>query len=373
MLIKLIKNLDFYFIFGIVTLGVFGLLTMSSFEAGDQYFTKQLTWLILGLLVYVFMSSFEFSFLKDTKLVMIFYIATNFLLATTLVFGKLVKGSKAWLSLGSVSLQPADFAKLSLILLLAKYLSKRHIEIKYWRHIIVTLIYTAIPMGLTLLQPDFGSAIVIGFIWFAVVLFSGLSRKHFLTMLGIGIVTLIILWTSVFKPYQKDRILNFLDPLRDIRGSGYNVYQSQIAIGSGGLYGKGVGYGTQSRLSYLPEHETDFIFAGFAEEWGFVGIVSLIIIYLIIHFRIVYIAFRSQDNFFVFICVGVFAFIFIHTFINIAMNLGLFPVTGLPLPLMSYGGSHLLAELVALGLISSIGVSPVNIKRKISSEFLGLE
>jgi rod shape determining protein RodA len=372
MLSKIFK-FDFILIFGIISMAFFGLFTMSSFVAGDAYMSKQIIWIIIGVLAYVFVSRFDYTFLKDTRSVLVFYLVTNLLLLSTLIFGETIKGSRAWLDFGPLSLQPADFAKLALLILLAKYFTKRHIEIKNIRHIIVSFVYTIIPVAITLKQPDFGSAMVLLSIWLVMILMSGLSKKHFFSMLGVAAIIFVILWTSVFQPYQKDRLLNFVDPLRDIRGSGYNVYQSQIAIGSGGLTGKGVGYGTQSRLNFLPEHETDFIFSAYSEEWGFVGVVLLLGILTLILTRIIYIASMLKDNFFVLICVGAFGWIFTHSVINIGMNMGVLPVTGIPLPFMSYGGSHFMSSCILLGLVSSFAIRSFNYKKDYKNEFLGLE
>lgn len=368
------KNTDYIFLLCILSMGLFGIFSMANLSgAEDSYSIKQLIWIILGVITFLFFSKIDFNFLKDTRLILIIYVITNFVLASTLVLGSLVKGSKAWLSIGGISLQPADFAKLALIVLLAKYFSKRHIEIKHFRHIIVSFIYTIIPVFFILLQPDLGSALVILFIWFVMVLMSGLSRKHFLTLVVIGITIITIAWTSALKPYQKARIISFVNPLADIRGSGYNVYQAQIAIGSGGLVGKGVGFGTQSRLNYLPEHKTDFIFAAYAEEWGLLGVIILCAIILLFLWRILYIGFLSTNNFFTLMAVGVFAWMLIHILVNIGMNLGLLPVTGIPLPFMSYGGSHFLAESMALGLVASFSKQKSSARRKYNNEFLGLE
>ncbi len=368
-----IKKIDFILLFCLLSISIFGLLTMSSFSLGDSYTVKQSTWILLGVASFLFFSRVEFDFLKDTKAVMFAYISSNLLLLATLFFGSTIKGSKAWISFGGVSLQPADFAKLALIILIAKYFSRRHIEIKNIRHIVVSFAYVALPVFLTLLQPDFGSAMVLLMIWFIMVMVSGLSKKHFLSMFGVGILIIFILWTSVFKAYQKDRLLNFFDPGRDIRGSGYNVYQSQMAIGSGGLLGKGVGFGTQSRLNFLPEHETDFIFSAYAEEWGFVGVSILLALYFALLSRIVFVASNVNDNFFALMSLGIFSWFFVHTFINIGMNLGVLPVTGIPLPFMSYGGSSFLSGSIALGIVASFSVNRFKQRKNYKNEFLGFE
>jgi rod shape determining protein RodA len=368
-----IKKIDFILLFCLVSISIFGLLTMSSFSLGDSYTIKQSAWICLGILSFLFFSRLEFDFLKDTKAVMFAYLFSNLLLLATLFFGSTIKGSKAWISFGGISLQPADFAKLALIILIAKYFSRRHIEIKNIRHIVVSFIYVLLPVFLTLLQPDFGSAMVLLMIWFIMVMMSGLSKKHFFSMCGAGVILVFMLWVSVFKPYQKDRLLNFFDPGRDIRGSGYNVYQSQMAIGSGGLLGKGVGFGTQSRLNFLPEHETDFIFSAYAEEWGFVGVSMLLSLYFVLLSRLVFVASNVNDNFFALVSLGIFSWFFVHIFVNVGMNLGVLPVTGIPLPFMSYGGSSFLSGSIALGIIASFSVNKFKQRKNYKNEFLGFE
>jgi rod shape determining protein RodA len=370
---NIFKKVDYILLSIICVLAVFSTLTLYTYEADSIFYIKQSLWAVISVIVFIIVGRIDFSFLKNTNLVLIFYIISNFLLLATLFFGVKINGAKAWLSFGFMSFQPADLAKLALIVLLAKYFSKRHLEIKSLRHVIVSFFYTAIPFAIIMFQPDLGSGIVILFIWFLILFVSGLSKKHIIALFLSGMFVFGLAWNFALADYQKNRILNLIEPLRDISGSGYNVYQAQIAIGSGGLYGKGVGFGTQSRLDFLPEHETDFIFSAFAEEWGFIGVVILFFIYFILLIRILYIAYISQNNFFAIIAMGIFAFIFIHTFINISMNLGLFPVTGLPLPLLSYGGSHFLIVCICFGLLSSISSSAFNIKKKINNEFLGLE
>jgi len=192
-------------------------------------------------------------------------------------------------------------------------------------------------------------------------------------MVGIGIVAFILLWNFGFKEYQKNRVRNFIDPLSDIRGAGYNAYQSTIAVGSGQLWGKGVGYGTQSRLKFLPEYQTDFIFAAFAEEWGFAGVIILFSLYGIIVWRIILNAARGATNFEILFGAGVAVFFIVHIMINVGMNMHLLPVTGTPLPLMSYGGTHLTVELVLLGLLMSMRrYSRSAHTSEVKNEFIGI-
>lgn len=361
---------DYFLFFPILILFFFSLLTLYDFN-DNNFFIKQASFGVFSIIIFIMISRIDFPFLKNTKMIMYLYLSSILFLMATLIFGQNINGAKAWLNLGFFSFQPADFTKLILIILLAKYFSKRHVEIKFLRHILVSLFYVLLPILIIMKQPDLGSAIVIGFIWFFIVLLSGMSKKHLISFLTIGIIGVVFMWNFVFVPYQKNRVLNFVNPMRDVSGSGYNVYQALVAIGSGGVTGKGVGFGTQSKLHFLPEHETDFIFSAYAEEWGFVGVMILLSVYFALLIRILYIAYISSDNFFAIISIGVFAWVFIHTFINISMNLGLFPVTGLPLPFMSYGGSHFLMLSIALGMLSSFSQSKLNTKKKVYSEFFG--
>lgn len=351
-----------------------GLLTMSSFTGRDAYFWKQGLFILISLSVFFFASTFEYRFLKQTRVVVGIYSVLLGILSLLFIIGRVAKGAQSWFSFGGFSFQPADLMKLALIIVLAKYFSRRHIEIANIRHIIVSGVYAFIPFVLVVLQPDFGSAMVLFAIWLGMVLVSGISKKHLFAVFAIGVVTFLIAWNFVFKPYQKARIINFIDPLQDIRGTGYNAYQSTIAVGSGGLLGKGIGYGTQSRLNFLPEYKTDFIFAAYAEEWGFIGAILLLIFYLLIMYKLATYALVADSTFEALFTYGVLIWFLTHIAINIGMNLGVMPVTGIPLPLMSYGGSHLVAECLALGMaVGMHAYARAGHKYHMKNEFLGLE
>ena len=347
---------------------------MSSFQGNDSYFWKQGLWIIISLTVFFGASLFEYRFLKQTRTVMVLYGVLLSVLTLLFVLGHVAKGAESWFRIGGFAFQPSDLMKLGLIIVLAKYFSRRHIEIANIRHIIVSAVYTFIPFLLVVLQPDFGSAMVLFAIWLGLVFVSGISIKHLLFVFGVGALTFSLAWNLAFKPYQKARIINFINPLQDIRGSGYNAYQSVIAVGSGGLLGKGVGFGTQSRLNFLPEYKTDFIFAAFAEEWGFVGSVLLLIFFCIIFLKLAWFAFVADSAFEALFTYGVLIWLITHATINIGMNIGIMPVTGIPLPLMSYGGSHLLAECLALGMCLGMRrYSRSGHKYQMKNEFLGFE
>lgn len=369
-----VRHIDWLVVIAASAITLLGIVTMYGFSEGGGFGKRQIIWLLVSLTVFFIASQFEYRVLRRTGVVMSIFGITLLLLVFVTILGNSVKGAQSWFSLGFASFQPTDLAKLALIFLLAKYLAKRHVEIAHIRHIIVSGVYALIPTILVLMQPDLGSALVLSGIWFCLVLVSGISKRHLALVLGGACAVFILAWLFVLAPYQKDRIKTFIDPLSDIRGSGYNVYQSQIAIGSGGVFGKGVGFGTQSRLEFLPEHQTDFIFAAYSEEWGFAGVVVLLLLFLLLIWRLLAIALTSATNFELFCVLGILFFFLIHIVVNVGMNLGIMPVTGIPLPFMSYGGSHLLTEWLALGVIMGMRKYERSAHRdKLNYEFLGVE
>lgn len=348
---SLFKDVDWVLILSVFVISLAGLVSMNSFVSSSHYFERQVIWLAVSLFVFFFASTINWSFLKNTKVIVILFSISVSVLFLLFAIGSVFKGAQSWFDLGAFSLQPVDPIKLVVILILAKYFSRRHMEIANIRHILVSGFYVFVIFILVFLQPDFGSAIIIFFLWLGMVLVSGISKKHLLAVFFIGLVAFGGLWLFVFRPYQKDRIKNFVNPLANIRGSGYNAYQSTIAVGSGQILGKGIGYGTQSKLQFLPEYQTDFIFAAFAEEWGFVGVMLLFTLYGIVFYRMLKISFFGGSNFEILFGVGLTLLFLIHSIIHIGMNIGLLPVTGNTLPFMSYGGSHLLTEFFGLGML----------------------
>ncbi|MEK7499085.1 MAG: FtsW/RodA/SpoVE family cell cycle protein [Patescibacteria group bacterium] len=288
---------DWTLILPALTLSLLGILTMSTFGQGASLAPRQLLWLTIALGVYFCLSTFDMRFIRQTSVVMALYVLAFLLLVSLLLFAHPVLGARAWFSLGPISFQPADLAKLALLALLAKYLSRRHVEIGDFRHIIVSGAYALTLALLILIEPDMGNAIIFGTLWLGMMFVSGISKKHLAVLGLIGCIAASMLWFGGLKPYQRVRIISFVNPASDIHGSGYNAYQAKIAVGSGELFGKGVGYGTQSKLRFLPEYQTDFIFAAFAEEWGFTGVVLLLLVYLLLFMRLVQIARASATNF----------------------------------------------------------------------------
>ena len=375
MIEKAIKRIDWLLVSFIVPIIFFGLFTMKSFipsEGTTNFFGKQIIIITLSFLVFFVFSFIDFRSLKQSNIVVFLYVLFCSILFLLFVAGSVSNGAKSWFNFGSFSFQPVDLMKLVLVIILAKYFSRRHVEIRNIKHIFISGIYAFIPFVLVLLQPDFGSAIIIFLIWFGMILVSGISKTHLLLVFISGALGVLLLWTFVFAPYQKARIANFLNPLADIHGSGYNSYQATIAVGSGQIIGKGLGFGTQSRLKFLPENQTDFIFAAFAEEWGFVGSVLVLLLFGLIIWRILYIASHGATNFETLFGMGIAIYLMSHILINIGMNLGLMPVTGIPLPFMSYGGSHMITEFAGLGILMSMRKDFRTVHRDdMKNDFLG--
>ncbi len=372
--LKSIFNIDWVLFLAIVPILLAGLGALWPLSGEGVLFHKQVISIIISLVVFFIASNIDPRIFRKSSFVLSFYGICIFLLLLLFVLGAISHGAQSWFSFGLFAFQPVDLMKVILILILAKYFSRRHVEIAHIRHIIVSGLYMFIPFILVFLQPDFGSAIILLIIWFGMVLASGLSRKHLIILTILGIIVSVFLYAFVFEDYQKARVKTFFNPLSDVHGSGYNVLQSTIAVGSGQFFGKGLGFGTQSRLQFLPEYETDFIFAAFAEEWGFVGVVILLILYAIVITRILMSALYGASNFEMLFGIGLALMLLSHIIINIGMNMGIMPVTGITLPFMSYGGSHLLASFFGLGILQAMRKYGRSFHRDdMNKEFLGLE
>jgi len=329
----------------------FGLVTMYSYQGDNFYFDRQLWWIVIAVSVFLLALLPDYRFLRIGNTTFFVYLATLISLVLVLLIGEITLGAQSRFNFGFFSLQPADPAKLVLIIVLAKYFSKRHEMIGDFRHIIISGLYASGIFGLVFIQPDFGSAIILFFIWFGMVLVAGIKLRHLMLVFILGAITFGGLWQFGFHDYQKQRIVTFLDPLQDIQGAGYNAYQSTVAVGSGELLGKGIGYGTQSKLLFLPEYETDFIFAAFAEEWGLLGVLLLFFVFGVMISRLLYHATLGASNFETLFACGVAILLVSHFFVHIGMNIGLLPVTGTTVPFLSYGGSHLVTEFLAVGMV----------------------
>ncbi|MFH1978900.1 MAG: rod shape-determining protein RodA [Patescibacteria group bacterium] len=360
-MLKILKswNLDWPLVISFVPLLGAGLVVMrplvvSSTQivpGGAYFFNRQIIWVAVGLVVFFLFSRIDWRFLKASGLLLILFGISILVLAFLLSHGGITRGSSSWIDLVFFSVEPADPTKLLLILILAKYFSRRHIEIANFKHIIISGFYAAIPALLIFLQPDFGSAMVFVFVWLGMIMVSGINKKHLLVVFLLMALIFTTSWFFILKPYQKDRISSFLDPLQDPQGSGYNALQSIIATGSGQIWGKGLGYGTQSRLEFLPEYRTDFIFAAFAEEWGFVGVLIVFFFFGFLIWRILKNAYYGQSNFEKFFGIGLSIFLVTHFVLHVGMNVGVLPITGLPMPFLSYGGTHMVTIFAGLGIL----------------------
>ena len=364
-------HIDWALLTSALALSLLGLATMYSFSAGNTFFEKQAIWIAFSLAVFFVASMFDYGFLRRTAVVAGLYAGMVALLVLVLSFGALVKGAQNRFNLGAFALQPSDPAKLILVAMLAKYFARRHIEIAHIKHVLLSGAYAFVLFALVFFEPDLGSGIIIFSIWLGVVLVAGISWKHIGALALVGLMCFALLWQFALHDYQKQRILTFVHPLTDIRGSGYNAYQSTVAVGSGEIFGKGVGYGTQSKLRFLPEYQTDFIFAAFAEEWGFAGVLIVLALFSIVIVRILMIAGRGADNFDTLFAAGLAIYFTAQFIVHAGMNIGLLPITGTTLPFMSYGGSHLLTEYFALGILMGLRRNARPVATRDNTELVG--
>ena len=355
--IQKVKKLDFVLLFSIIILSIISLVVMYSTDGGEilyhtkSHFIKLVTFFLLMLVISFFNIKIWHLFSY------IFYILTIFLLIWVAFYGIKVSGSQRWMDLYFIVLQPSELMKIAIILCLAKYYHRLKIDnVNSFTSIIIVLTIILIPVMLVVSQPDLGTSILIALSGLIILWLGGVRIKYFFYSFFTFLITLPFI-ISFLKPYQKLRILTFLDPDRDPLGAGYQIIQSKIAIGSGGLEGKGFLKGTQSYLDFLPEKHTDFIFTLFSEEFGFLGSIVLLIIYSIIIIRIIRIGTISRSNFAKLFCFGYAFAIFIYIVVNLSMVLGLVPIVGSPLPIMSYGGSSMLATMIGFGIVLSAKIN----------------
>ncbi|HEY4474480.1 MAG TPA: FtsW/RodA/SpoVE family cell cycle protein [Candidatus Paceibacterota bacterium] len=348
------RGIDLPLFATVVAISLFSILNMYGIDGVGSFLTRQIVFVIIGLGVMVLLSFFNYRYLKNYSFPVLFlYFASIFLLLLTF-YSRSVRGVNAWIVLGQFTFEPAELAKLMLIVLMAKYFSQRHIHINQLRHILVSGIYYAVPVLIILAQPDLGSAIILSLIWISILVAIGMNKKHFFFLIIVAVVVSYGSWMFVLKPYQKDRLLTFVNPGNDPRGSGYNLIQSKIAIGSGYWFGNGIGKGSQATLGFLPEPHNDFVFAATAEQFGFVGAGLVMVAILFMVRRILGIGRAVASNFGKIFSVGMAVFIFAHALIGASVNIGLMPVTGIPFPFLSYGGSYLISVMSGLGILQSI-------------------
>ena len=348
-----IKDLDFILLFSILLLGFISLGTMYSTEGGQilfhtkSHFFKFSIFILLMLIISFFNIRYWFS------LGYLSYLAIVGMLFWTMYFGITASGSQRWIDLYFINIQPSELMKVFIILCLAKFFHRKRLEnVNSFYSVIISLIIIFLPMSLVIIQPDLGTALLIAISGIIVLWFAGLNHKYFFYSFLLSLISLPFI-ISFLQPYQKLRVLTFLNPDRDPLGAGYQIIQSKIAVGSGGLFGKGFLKGTQSYLEFLPEKHTDFIFTLFSEEFGFFGSVLLLLIYAVIIYRVIKIGIISRSYFAKLFCYSFGASLFVYIVINMSMVLGLLPIVGSPLPIMSYGGSSMLATMIGFGIVMS--------------------
>ena len=352
----------FLIILAILSSSVFTLSTVDTTMIGTKhphFYIKQLYWILIGLAGFSIAVAIDYhAFVRYAYAI---YWLTLLLLLLVAIKGEVGMGAQRWLSLGFVSFQPSELAKIALVLVLSRYFADRGIKEGYRFHqLLIPFLLLAIPVIIILKQPDLGTALLLLFIFIIIALLVGIQSKSLHFFILISLLALPFLWHFFWdslKEYQRMRLLVFFNPAIDPQGSGYHILQSKIAIGSGGLFGKGPFAGTQSQLNFLPEKHTDFIFAVFAEEWGFVGVMMLLTLYLLLILKGIDIAYKAKDFVGSIIAVGVVSILTFYLLVNIGMTLGIMPVVGIPLPLMSYGGTSIVTILFSLGLL-------INVKRR---------
>jgi rod shape determining protein RodA len=324
-------------------------------STASALFAKQGIWIAVGLAVFFAAYYLSDGFIEEATPG--FAVAVLAMLVVVLVIGKIRGGAQRWISMGGFNFQPSEFAKIAIVLALSRYFSGRYqyggIGLK---EAIPAIAMVFVPFILVALQPDLGTAGVLLFILAGMMIMACLKARVLVLFAVLGASVIPGLWYFM-RDYQRQRVLTFLDPERDPLGAGYHVIQSKIAVGSGGILGKGYLQGTQGALRFLPEKHTDFAFAVFSEEWGFLGSALLLVLFLLLVYRLFHLAIRSQDRFASFACGGVAVYFLTHIIINLAMVCGLFPVVGIPLPFVSYGGSSMLTNMLALGVVANLSRS----------------
>ena len=355
-----ILSMDFKLFFLILLLGIFSFFVMYSTERGnfDYYTQSHIFRFCIFFLIFVIISFFNIQFWY--KYSYLFYLVALILLFGVDFFGITAAGSTRWINLFIINLQPSELMKVALILLLSRYYDKIPFQdVSRVKFMIAPMFALFIPVTLVITQPDLGTALLIAAGGFIVIWLAGLRIKYFMfTFVTLAFLTPIVI--AFLRPYQKLRILTFLNPERDPLGAGYQIIQSKIAVGSGGIFGKGFLKGSQSYLDYLPEKHTDFIFTLFSEEFGFVGSVVLLCVYVMIIYRIIAIGYQSKNNFAKLYCFGFASSFFVYVAVNMSMVLGLLPIVGAPLPILSYGGSSMLAMMMGLGIVMSCKIHKSN-------------
>lgn len=346
------RKLDWWMIGAILLLITLSVVLMYGIESGptdeSSTFVKQILFGVLGLMLFFGFSFVNYRILQNYAYIL--YGAGVVVLVSVLLFGTTIRGTTGWFQFGGISVQPVEFAKILLVIALARYFSDHIFHFTSWKVIAYAFSIVGLYAALVLRQPDLGSAAVFIAAFGVLLWLTNIRFKQLAIIIATGLIVVAIAWVALLEDYQKDRVLTFLDPARDPLVSGYNVTQAIVSVGSGQFFGRGLGLGTQSQLHFLPERESDFIFAVIAEELGFVGASIVILLIAIILWRLWIIMRLANDDYTKYLAAGIGLIIFFQSLINIGMNLGVLPVTGIPLPLVSAGGSSMLAILSALGI-----------------------
>ena len=358
---RLIQNFDWVTFATVLAISLIGVMTIFSAtrqpadEIQSPLFMKQLAWLVVGIVAMVVFVSFDYIWLE--RIAFPLYLTGVAFLVLVLLLGKVGMGAQRWISLGPIAFQPSEFFKLIFVIMIAQYLSMLGGELDTVQLMRTFFVWVALPFILLFKQPDLGTALVVAFLFASMMLARGLRQKALLLVVIVGLVSLPfvgnIVWSGL-KGYQKNRLVAFVDPDADPTGIGYHINQSKVAIGSGEITGKGFLKGTQGPFRFLPERHTDFIFAVFAEEWGFLGSLFLLSLYLILIMRGLDTARKAKDSFGRMLALGITFMFCIYFFINIGMTLGIMPVVGIPLPFMSYGGTALLSNFISVGVLMNV-------------------
>lgn len=377
---RLLRRLDWTLLIAVLALCAFGLVMVYSATRTAQstglarpspLAGKQALWMLIGLVAFVLTILFDYE--KIARWHIPIYAASLALLMAVLVIGRAPTGAVSWIAIGGFRLQPSELSKIAVMLSLAAFLSRRMDSVGRPRAVLLSLLIPAVPMLLVLMQPDFGTALVIIAIWFGALYLAGARARHLGIVFAVGVVLFAAMWKldrlplqrapkpvakvlakAALKDYQKRRLTIFLNPQADPLGAGYHIIQSRVAVGSGEVVGRGLFHGTQSRLRFIPERHTDFIFSVVGEELGLVGCVAMVALFLFVFWRGLRIAMRARDSLGTLVAAGAISMLIFHTIVNIGMSVNIMPITGLPLPFVSYGGSNLLASFIAFGLLQNV-------------------
>jgi rod shape determining protein RodA len=336
----------------IAAVGCFLVYSATYFSKDAPLFHKQILWVGIGICLMALFCAIDYHVFFDVSLIL--YSIGLILLVYLLVYGKFTANVKSWIHLGGFQFQPSEFMKIFTALVLARYFDSNDRAYLNLRSSALIALIIGLPMALIVIQPDFGTAATYVPLIGAAMFFGGIKPKFWLIAILIAAIAMPSAWFLFLRPYQKERVMIFLNPERDPLGSGYQVTQAKIAIGSGGIAGKGFKQGTQTRLEYLPARHTDFIFAVLGEEWGFVGVIVVLTLYLFLILQALWIAKRARDRGGAFLAICLISFFIFHILINVSMQIGLLPTTGIPLPLISYGGSSTMMFFIAIGLILNV-------------------